>query len=116
MEREYVKIGELVTNLRSYETNLDKWDILEAIRLKLNVSNDSPITILWRVDEVQQMDRNLSDPSSGMEKRHSDLLHKYIHKWMSFVMDAAGTPTFIIPVCSCTSDRLLVKIISNVHF
>lgn len=55
----------------------------------MNLKENDPLTILWRVDEIQQIDLQLNH---------------YFQKLMGHVLERAGTSTFIIPIYSGTSD------------
>jgi hypothetical protein len=55
--REYIAIGEVKQNLKDSQEKLEFSSILETIRSKMNFSKDKPLTILWRVDEVQVIDK-----------------------------------------------------------
>jgi hypothetical protein len=55
--REYIPMGEVKQNLKDSQEKLEFSSILETIRSKMNFSKDKPLTILWRVDEVQVIDK-----------------------------------------------------------
>ena len=85
----------------------------------------TPITILWRIDEVQQIDTHLTvdhvDDKKKLEedlndKRRSNILYRYIRFWMSLVVDAGGSPTFFVPVCSGTSDYFVTQIMPKSYY
>jgi hypothetical protein len=141
--RDYVRIGEIKKGMSQYADVFDLSTILEAIRLKMKLASDKPLTILWRVDEVQAIDRNLNtqqvrDLKSLEEKivngnlseeekkqrqekevndqRRKTRLYQYILTFMGFVCGVEGTSTFIVPICSGTSDLYLKEIMPRTFY
>jgi hypothetical protein len=119
--REYIAMGELKKKLKDYEGKLDISSILETIRLKMNFSTDKPLTILWRVDEVQQIDPTMNvhdilkeeDAKKRENSRHSTVLYQYVTALMSLTTEREGTATFIVPIFSGTSDERLKSVMPS---
>jgi hypothetical protein len=119
--REYIAIGEWTKKLKDYEGKLDISSILETIRLKMNFSTDKPLTILWRVDEVQQIDPTMNvhdilkeeDAKKRENSRHSTVLYQYVTALMSLTTEREGTATFIVPIFSGTSDERLKSVMPS---
>jgi hypothetical protein len=111
--REYVDIGEWKIILKDYE-KLEISSILKAIRMKMNFSEDRPLTILWRVDDFQQIDPTLMNVTDILKENTknrgsglSTVLYQYVTTLMCLMTERSGTSTFILPIFSGTSDGTL---------
>ena len=112
-KREYISINDIKKKIKKLEDEELPSDdiIIDLIRKKFKFSKDKPFTIIWRVDEAQNIIFDLT-----FEDKHKTVLYKYMIKMMSFMVENAGTSTFFIPIISGISDRNILKLMPSSNF
>jgi hypothetical protein len=121
-EREYISIGEM-KKLGSEEFE-DAAYLIGVIREKFGFGKEKPLTILWRVDEVQNIDPKLDvqkilkekDMEKQKRERHATRLYQYVSQLMGLFVQHIGTSTFILPILSGTSDENLIRMMPGSTF
>jgi hypothetical protein len=99
-EREIVSIGD-IKRLASAEGKAAEFSNIDLILTCLNtLHGGSPLTVIWRLDEIQNVDRG-----KGFSK-HESKVYQYISKLMGLTLDLTSG-NFIIPIISGTTNSTI---------
>ena len=117
--RDYVNMKDV--KLIFNQQDLDPCLIIKEIKKDLNLNQDDELTILWRVDEIQNVALDddsyrefLNNPTS--DKKHKTIIYRYIKKLMDLVLSEMDHNTFIIPIVSGTSDTPIELVLPTTSY
>jgi hypothetical protein len=106
-ERGFVSISEM----KRFASDKGKWKEFSNIDLILKCLNKlhggSPLTIIWRLDEIQNVDREYSYCGSKV--------YQYISKLMGITLDFTSG-NFIIPIISGTTNAIIKRDFTGLTF
>jgi hypothetical protein len=100
-EREFVSVAEIKRFASDKGKGAD-FSNIDLILKCLKKLHDGPLTVIWRLDEIQNIDRGL-----GFSKYESKV-YQYISKLMELTLDFTSG-NFIIPIISGTTNATIKR-------
>ena len=104
-----------------FDENMEPSEIMLKIKRDLNLNQDDELTILWRVDEIQNValdDRYykefLKNPTP--DNKHNTIIYRYTKKLMDLVLSEIDHNTFIIPIVSGVSDTPIELVLPTTSY